>query len=100
MMRSSSYSRRCRTRSGITSSYRKRKRRLNLWPSSSTNNLPSEVCAISEKHHPLAVRRNMRKPIILFVEENLLLLATVGLHAPDLHVAGALGVEVNIFTVR
>src|SRR4051812_31730678 len=37
----------------------------------------------------------MREPIIKFVGRNLRLLAAIGAHAPDLHRAAALGVEVN-----
>src|ERR1700722_18705132 len=55
---------------------------------------------ISEENHPLAVWRDVRKPVIEIIGEDLLLLASVGFHSPDLHTAGALGVEINIFTVR
>src|SRR5258705_2821200 len=37
----------------------------------------------------------MRKPVVELVGRDLLLLAAVGSHAPDLHRAAALGVEIN-----
>src|ERR1700722_14644854 len=55
---------------------------------------------ISEEHHPLSVRRDVRKPVIEIIMRNLLLLAPIGMHAPDLHVPGALGIEINKFPVR
>src|SRR6516165_11030116 len=42
----------------------------------------------------------MRKPIIGFVKGNLLLLAAVGRHAPNLHPAGAFGVKVDVAPIR
>src|SRR5579864_4643175 len=41
----------------------------------------------------------MWEPIVVIVGENLLLIAVVGLHAPDLHVPGALGIEINVFAI-
>src|SRR5208283_472912 len=62
--------------------------------------MAGHVGVVGEEDHPLAVGGNVGKPVVVIVGENLLLLAAVGLHAPDLHVTGALGVEVDIFSVR
>src|SRR5207237_10756162 len=48
----------------------------------------------------LAVRRNVREPVMLFIKRDLFLLASVRAHPPDLHVARALGVEINVFQLR
>src|SRR6266566_4433969 len=61
--------------------------------------MSGHVAFISEKNHPLAVGRNVWEPVVIVVGENLLLITAVGLHAPDLHVSGALGVEVNVLAV-
>src|SRR5450631_738447 len=53
-----------------------------------------------DKNNPLAVRRNMREPVVEFVVGYLFLSAAVGFHSPDLHRAGAYGIEINIFPVR
>src|ERR1700688_257674 len=55
--------------------------------------------AVGEEDHPFAVGRNVGKPVVEIVEGEFLLTGAVGVHAPDLHVAGALGVEINIFAV-
>ena len=41
----------------------------------------------------------MRKPVVEVVGENLLLLAAVRLHPPNLHVPGALGIEIDVLTI-
>src|SRR5262245_19451778 len=41
----------------------------------------------------------MREPVVVLVGRDLLLVAAVGLHAPDLHPAGAIRVEVDGFAV-
>src|ERR1017187_567866 len=61
--------------------------------------MAGDVFPVGEKNHPLAVGRNVGKPVVEFVEGNLFLSAAISLHAPDLHVAGAFGVEVNVFAV-
>src|SRR2546427_8751391 len=54
---------------------------------------------ISQEHHLLPVRRNVRKPIIVSAKSYLPLLASIRAHPPDLHVPGAFGVEVNVFSI-
>src|SRR5437867_4818266 len=61
--------------------------------------VPGHVLLVGKKDHPLSIRRNMRKPVVVIVVENLLLLAAVSLHAPNLHVPGALRVEINVLTI-
>src|SRR6185436_8231806 len=48
---------------------------------------------------PLAVWRDVRKPVVDAVVGDLLLIAPIGSHAPDLHSAGAGRVEVDVFAV-
>ncbi len=55
---------------------------------------------IGEKDHPFPVRRNVRKPVVGLIRQNLFLLASVRLHAPDLHPPRALGVEIDELAVR
>src|SRR5580658_407997 len=59
-----------------------------------------DALVISKKYHPLSIRRDVREPVIEIVVRDLLLLASIRMHAPDLHVPGAFGIEVNEFTVR
>src|SRR5258708_6772777 len=47
----------------------------------------------------LSIRREVRKPIVLFAKRDLFLLASIGAHPPDLHVPGAFGVEVNVLSI-
>src|SRR5580658_1189956 len=61
--------------------------------------MPGDILVVGENYHPLSIWRDVREPIIQFVRGDLLLLAAVRAHAPDLHDAGALGVEVNVFSV-
>src|SRR5580693_9828675 len=39
------------------------------------------------------------KPVIEIVVRNLLLLASIRAHAPDLHMSGSFGIEVDIFPI-
>src|SRR5450755_3943277 len=55
--------------------------------------------SIREKNNPLAIRRGMGKPIIKCVGGDLFLRRAVRLHTPDLHLAGALGIEIDVSTV-
>ena len=41
----------------------------------------------------------MGEPIVVFVVGQLLLIAAVGLHAPELHFPAAYGIEVDEFSV-
>src|ERR1700722_5996057 len=59
--------------------------------------MPRNALVISEKHHPLSVGRDVWKPVVEIVMRNLLLLASIRMHAPDLHMPGAFGIEVDIF---
>lgn len=54
---------------------------------------------VGEENHLLAIGGEVREPIVEVVEGDLLLLAAIGMHAPDLHVAGALGIEINVFAI-
>jgi hypothetical protein len=38
-----------------------------------------------QHYDPLTIRRNVGKPVVVFVTGNLLLLASIRLHPPDLH---------------
>src|SRR3979411_666869 len=49
---------------------------------------------------PLPVRRDVGEPVVEAVVRDLLLLASVGSHAPDLHSAGARRVEVDVRAIR
>src|SRR2546423_1606376 len=42
----------------------------------------------------------MRKPVVKRIRGHLFLLATIGLHPPDLHAARSVGIEVNKLAVR
>src|SRR5438876_10371100 len=61
--------------------------------------MSGHIFFIREKDHPFSIGRNMRKPVVVIVGEDLLLIAAVGLHTPDLHVSGALGVEIDVLTI-
>src|ERR1700716_3953733 len=61
--------------------------------------MAGHVRFISEKHHPLPIGRDVWEPVVEIVGKYLLLIASVRLHSPDLHMACALGVEVNVFPV-
>src|SRR5258708_37072094 len=52
-----------------------------------------------KKDHPLPVGRDMREPVIPLVGRKLLLPGAIRAHPPDLHLPGALGVEVDILAV-
>src|SRR3954462_16039407 len=41
----------------------------------------------------------MGEPVVEFVVGDLFLLRTVGLHPPDMHLAGAIGIEINPFAI-
>ena len=62
--------------------------------------MPGDIFFVSEEDHPLAIRRDVREPVVELIRRNLFLAASVRPHAPDLHAAGALGVEVNVVAVR
>ena len=50
---------------------------------------------IGEEDHLLAVGRDVREPVVQLVLGELFLVGAVGLHPPDLHRTGAVGVEVD-----
>src|SRR3954468_12629049 len=62
--------------------------------------MPGYTGVVSEKDHPLAVRRNVGEPVVKLIREDLFLLAAIGLHAPDLHMPRTLGIEINVISVR
>ena len=45
-------------------------------------------------------RRETGEPVVVIVGRDLFLVRAVGLHPPDLHQTGALGIEVNVFSAR
>src|SRR6202035_1586029 len=55
---------------------------------------------VGKKYHPISIGRDVRKPVVELIRSNLLLLASVGPHAPDLHAAGPFGIEVDVLAVR
>ena len=59
-----------------------------------------DVAGIADDHDPLAVGRDVRKPVVEFVVGDLFLCAAVGLHSPDLHFSTSGGVEVNVSPIR
>src|SRR5687767_59909 len=71
-----------------------------------------DVEPVRDDDYPLAVRREVREPVVELVIVGdafggttvllavLLVLGTVGTHAPDLHLARAYGVEVDPLAVR
>src|SRR6185436_11962373 len=61
--------------------------------------MPTDLWLISKKDHPLAVRGKVRKPVVVLVRRDLLLAGPVGTHAPDLHGAGAPGIEIDVPSV-
>src|SRR5258708_9224931 len=62
--------------------------------------MPGDVLCIRQEYHPFSVGRNMREPVVGIVGEDLRLIAAVSVHTPDLHVAGALGIEIDVLAVR
>jgi len=52
-----------------------------------------------DKYHLRSVRRDVRKPIVEFTVCDLLLFAAIGAHFPDLHVAGAHGIEIDVLSI-
>src|SRR3954453_3389342 len=58
------------------------------------------VLIVRKEYDPFAIRRRMRKPVVVFVLRHLLWFGAVGMHAPDLHAAAPLGIEVDLFAVR
>ena len=61
--------------------------------------MAGDALVVSEEDHRLAVGREVREPVVAVVAGDLFLIGAVRLHAPDLHVSGALGVEVNVCAV-
>src|ERR1035441_2342186 len=61
--------------------------------------MAGDVLLIREEDHRLAIRRDVGEPVVEAVEGDLLLGAAVGVHAPDLHAAAALGVEVDVLAI-
>src|SRR5438128_12373851 len=57
------------------------------------------VLWVREKNHLRSVRREVGKPVIKFAVCNLRLLASIGAHAPNLHVTGTHGIEIDVFSV-
>src|SRR5688500_4324470 len=53
----------------------------------------------SDVDDPFSVGRDVGKPVVVLVEGDLLGMAAVGPHAPDLHRARAHGVEVDVLAV-
>src|SRR5712671_7171315 len=62
--------------------------------------MPADGLVIRKKNEPFSIRRWMREPVVQFIRRDLFLFGAVGFHPPDLHRAGTLRVEVNIFSVR
>src|SRR4029077_15742401 len=62
--------------------------------------MSGDIFIVGQEDHPLSVGRDVREPVVEIIRRDLFLSAAVRLHAPDLHEAGALGVEVNIFAIR
>ncbi len=62
--------------------------------------MPFHAFGIGKKDNPSAVWRRMREPVVVIVVGDLCLLRAVRPHPPDLHRAGALGIEINKFSVR
>ncbi len=49
--------------------------------------------------HKFAVGRDVGKPVVVFVVGDLFLRGAIGMHAPDLHLTGADGIEVDKLAV-
>ena len=62
--------------------------------------MAGHIFCVGKKNNPPAVRRRMREPVAVVVGCDLFLFRAVGFHPPDLHSAGPLGIEINIFPVR
>ncbi len=61
--------------------------------------MAGDALFVGEEDQGLAVGREVREPVVAVVAGDLLLIGPIRLHAPDLHVPGALGVEVNVGAV-
>src|SRR5262245_6064572 len=57
------------------------------------------IFLIRKEYQPFAVRRGVSEPVVVFVGDDGFLAAAVGMHAPNFHFSGAVGVEVDVFTV-
>ena len=54
----------------------------------------------ADEHHELAIRGDVREPVVAaVVGGDLFLLAAIRLHAEDLHLAGAVGIEINVLAI-
>src|SRR6185437_15461298 len=62
--------------------------------------MPLNIRIVSEKFQPLTIRRNMREAALEAVVRDLLLIASVRIHPPNLRGAAPLGAEVNVFSIR
>ena len=56
-------------------------------PDGLVRRMPGHILFKGKKREPLSVGRGVRKPVVGFIGSQLLLLAAIGFHAPDLHVA-------------
>src|SRR5215813_13178540 len=55
----------------------------------------SNVCRERQENYPSSVRRDVREPVVELIVGDLLLVASVGVHPPDLHAARSSRVEVD-----
>ena len=51
------------------------------------------------KDDPFPIGRDVREPVVVFIESDLFLMATIRFHAPEFHGAGAHGIKINILAV-
>ena|SRR5438477_8775367 len=57
------------------------------------------ISVVREEDHPFAIRRGVRKPIVRIVGGHAFLIGAVGMHAPDLHGAGTLRIEIDVLAI-
>src|SRR3984885_8754843 len=55
---------------------------------------------VGEEDHRLTIGRNVRCPVVQIVGGDLLGTGAIRMHAPDLHIPAAIGIEVNVLAVR
>src|SRR5271167_2574797 len=61
--------------------------------------MADDVFVEGDENHLLAVGREVREPVVEFAKGDLLLVGALSEHTPDLHVSGALGVEIDVAAV-
>src|SRR4051812_40803607 len=59
-----------------------------------------DLLVVGKKNQPFAIGRRVREPVIVFIAGHLFLAAAVWFHAPDLHEAAPVGIEIDVLSIR